>query len=788
MSLILTLARRVLRAGAGRNSIVVLVLAATAAVSMFSAASGRRAATAYDRFVAWSDVAEIMTGGYPGDVPLADLLSDAEALETVEDSWRLKALNASLVTLSDGREVRPPRLVPFAFGESRAGRTIDRVKVIEGRMPESSATDRVVIDVVAAERFDLGVGDELTLVAEYAEEPLDPLPLRVDAVVFDPRSFPTIGGWSNAFIAAMPGFVEAHPEWIDPWGESSMVHLREDAGGLDRFRAQLSEIGLGDLDLVDDLRTTRNGANAVNRLEAVLSWAVAALAAVTGLVVLIQLERRHAQTMREVLTTTEALGVRRRVLVGAAALRGAAVGLFSAALASGAAVMASPLAPVGIARDAEVDVGFHVDWVVLAPGVVLMVALGATAAATAVAAAIRSPETARRRDGTRFLDRAPAGVVPASVLVSWVGSRRRAGVLGIGAAIALLLGALTVQTGMAGLSTHPERSGGSWDAFIGIEDEEVMPGAKRMLREIDVVDGVSQGGWTGFESDGVFAFSLILEPGSGLEPAIRQGRAPMDVDEIALGSEAMGRLDVSLGDQLAIDLRPPDGAPSGTSLSHQVEVVGEVIIGSTLFQEISPDDGALMVPELAYLIDGNAEGAGLPFLVSFEEGVDPQDGLDIIHRSWSGDIALSFARFERGDVRAIEEVGVILTVLVLLVALVAAASFAHQLVVTTRTHRRDLAVLRALGAGRTVLVAAGAIAGAVVACVVITIGALCGFVVGSHVWRQVASLLVVLPDRDGPGALVGAGAVGALVGAAVLGALVVSGMARARPAEMLRSE
>lgn len=788
MSLILTLARRVLRTGAGRTALVILVLAATASVAMFGAASGRRAATAFDRFVDWSEVADITTGGYPGDVPLADLLPEAEALPQVEDSWRLKGLHVSLMTLSDGREIRPPRLIPIAFGEARAGRTIDRVKVLDGEMPAAADADQIVVDVTAAERFGLGVGEEITFVAEHVDQPLDPVTVRVAAVVSNPRSFPTIGGWSNAFVAAMPGFVEARPEWIDPWGESSMIHLRDGADGLDEFRTELSELGLGDLDLLDDLQATRDGANAVNRLEAVVSWAVAALAALTGLVVLVQLERRQATSTRAVLRTALALGVRRRDLVVAAALRGAAVGLLGAVVAAGAAILASPLAPVGIARDAEVDVGFHADWAVIASGVALMVLLGATAAAAAVATVAGSMDGVRRAPGSRWLDRAPARAVPTAVLVSWAGSRRRAGVLGISAAVALLLASLIVRTGMEGLSAEPERSGGSWDAFIGIEDEDVLPGAKRALQEIDVVDGVSQGGWSGFESNGVFVFSLILEPGSALEPAIVRGRGPMDAGEIALGSEAMQRLGVGLGDRLAVDLRPPDGESSAVAGTHQVEVVGEAIIGSTLFQEISPDDGAVMTPELAHLIEGDAEGAGLPFLVSFQGGVDPQDGLDLVHRAWSDDIAFSFARSERGDVRAIDEVGVVLSVLVLLIALVATASFAHQLVVATRTHRRDLAVLRALGAGRAGLVRTGAVAGATVACAVLTIGALGGYVVGTYVWRQVASLLVVLPVLDRPGSSLAAGLVIGMVIAAVLGALAVRSAVRARPAAALRTE
>ena len=106
------------------------------------------------------------------------------------------------------------------------------------------------------------------------------------------------------------------------------------------------------------------------------------------------------------LTILAGLGMSRAQIVAVAVLRAALAGMAGGVLAVAVAVAASPLMPVGLARQAEISPGISADALVLAAGfcalVVLMAALGAL---SAWAVSRRGPgrgEAARRAGGPRL--------------------------------------------------------------------------------------------------------------------------------------------------------------------------------------------------------------------------------------------------------------------------------------------------------------------------------------------------------------------------------------------------
>src|SRR5207248_1557800 len=79
-----------------------------------------------------------------------------------------------------------------------------------------------------------------------------------------------------------------------------------------------------------------------------------------------QLLRRDAESVMSTrFLALRAIGVRRRDVVFGAAFRGLAVGAAGAGAAAALAILLSPRAPIGLARVAEIDTGFHADGVVL---------------------------------------------------------------------------------------------------------------------------------------------------------------------------------------------------------------------------------------------------------------------------------------------------------------------------------------------------------------------------------------------------------------------------------------
>ena len=128
-------------------------------------------------------------------------------------------------------------------------------------------------------------------------------------------------------------------------------------------------------------------------------WIFAGVVALAGLVAIVIVVTREISLIDVDQETLRALGVTRcqRVLLsGPRAVLVAAGGGFLAVVGS---ALFSPLFPFGVARRADPDPGFHIDWTVVALGVI---AVASVVCVIAFIAALRStrrsgPETQRRR-------------------------------------------------------------------------------------------------------------------------------------------------------------------------------------------------------------------------------------------------------------------------------------------------------------------------------------------------------------------------------------------------------
>src|SRR4029453_9875967 len=256
-----------------------------------------------------------------------------------------------------------------------------------------------------------------------------------------------------------------------------------------------------------------------------------------------------------------ALGVTRhqRSVLGLARI--GLAGAVGAGLAGVGAVLASPISPVGVARDLEPDPGIRVEWGILVLGSVLVLTLVVMAAvgpavrtarfhrvaagrgaASAWAASAGLPATVVA--GTRFaLDPGPKGVPTRSTLV------------GAATSVVLVVATLTFATSLDHFIRSPELYGTPWDAMItastfdgsDLERNDI----ERLLGDVGAVDEVVAYG--------------LLTPGQGvldggppppiaieasprpIVPVMVDGRAPTAPDEVALGSGTLERLDVEVG-------------------------------------------------------------------------------------------------------------------------------------------------------------------------------------------------------------------------------------------------
>ena len=220
-------ARTVLRSRLSLLLCVAVSLLTVATAGACLAAAGRTS-SAFDRFVAWSDPPDVSIGG-AGEEKAEALRAELAASPDVERFEYVYTIAATVV-LDDGAALTFDQAAPLILGSSTAG---GRLKVLDGRLPDETSSDEVVITAVTEERLGLGVGDQVSLASDAGV-----VPMRVAAVVAAASEFPTVGGRTLSFLAAMPGFLEAHPDLVATYDSTAGVWLRDGAEGLAALRAR----------------------------------------------------------------------------------------------------------------------------------------------------------------------------------------------------------------------------------------------------------------------------------------------------------------------------------------------------------------------------------------------------------------------------------------------------------------------------------------------------------------------------------------------------------------------
>ena len=276
------------------------VVALTVAAAGGCLAAAARTSSAFDRFVAWSDPPDVSIGGAGEDK--AEALRAALAASPEVERFEYVYTIAATVVLDDGATLTFDQAAPLILGSSTVG---GRLKVLDGRLPDETSSDEMVVTAVTAERLGLGPGDEVTLATDAGV-----VPMRVAAVVAAASEFPTVGGRTLSFLAAMPGFLETHPDLVATYDSTVGVWLRDGTEGLPALRAHGDELGFSALDLDDQAEVTR-GVNRILRTDAIALVIAGLLAAVVGAAILHQLLRREADSVAGDLRTLGTLGVTR---------------------------------------------------------------------------------------------------------------------------------------------------------------------------------------------------------------------------------------------------------------------------------------------------------------------------------------------------------------------------------------------------------------------------------------------------------------------------------------------
>jgi hypothetical protein len=241
---------------------------------------------------------------------------------------------------------------------------------------------------------------------DFTVEELPTTPLRVSGIAAAPGEFPPIeitAGY-DPFVHFAPSFART-PSYYAPI-EALAVRLRGGPGGVPSFVAELEQRAEGrPLFTIEQAAASAATQRSIG-VQADALRVLAVVAAIAGFLVVGQLLVRQSRLDGADGPVLRAMGMSPRQLVGAAALRAATIAVVATAVAIGTAVALSPLFPIGLARDAETDVGATVDVLVLGVGAVCVMVTVALVSVLAAWRVVRQggrcEATGRRRsDGPR---------------------------------------------------------------------------------------------------------------------------------------------------------------------------------------------------------------------------------------------------------------------------------------------------------------------------------------------------------------------------------------------------
>lgn len=751
---------------------LVLMIGLGAGFALTAAGGARRASTGWARFrsvtLAPHAVVSLPQDATPGtlalvaELPSVDAVAPFSFTPVAPKGLRAEVDVASFVGLTD------------AFSNS-----VYRPRILAGRRPRAGRADEVTMNQALADRTGLRVGQRVTLVSGFDPAELTDLG-RVTVVGVHAGSFdigPNAGGATLLLPAA---FFRAHRADIEVGPPAVVARLRGGDAATPRFAEQVAAIAGPGTFVISAQEEGAAVADALH-IQAVGLWLLAAVAGLATLVAGIQALGRvlaDAGADQDVLAAMGLSMPARRALglVPALVVAGGA-----ALVAVGAAVVASPLLPTGLAGRVEPDPGVFVDELTLAAGV------GMVLAGMAIAGLLHGRSEARARaraqpDRSRRFG-PHSGRVPLDIGAGWaMGSARsparsaaRSAVVAAAAGIAGVVAVTTFAASLHHLYATDRLYGWDFDGALLTVDgtldgfDDAMIG---LAGEPTVTD-LARGELVRLSIGGQTVEALALDPVRGrVQPTLLAGRGPVAEDEVALGTETLERLGLAVG-----DMAPVDSDRQTRSLR---------IVGVAVFPELG--------------VDGDlANGALLTRAGAETLRLDRSSGLALVRVAPGAEVGKVLARHARGNVdsafpsepprlRNMREVGAIPLALAVFLALLATVAVGHAVAVSVGTRRREIAILRALGLVRNQVRAVVAIQAGVTVVAGLIVGMPFGVAIGRRTWKLIAAGLGV-PDRPVvPLTACLATVAAALIIANVMAALPAWAAARLRPAEILRTE
>jgi FtsX-like permease family len=624
---------------------------------------------------------------------------------------------------------------------------VDKPVVVQGRMFNPRSPNEVVIDENSVNQAP-PVGGTFTY-QFYAHDQVDEtgvphgpkLTMHVVGVVREVPEFLVV---SEGQVLVSPGFMARYGSQVAV-AENADIVLRHGAADVGALRHDVNTLIARGTPVLDTHATSRR----VDTTLAVETTALLLLAAAIllgGGILVAQVLERSASTIADDAPSLRALGMSRNHIGLATGLSHLVPAVLAAPVALGVAVLASPRFPVGLGRQIDPDVGYHVDWTVIGPGMAFAAVM---VLVTSVLIGRGTREDRLRHhasttpEGLRRWASPAIGLGTTMAFESGRGRRRIPVVPALLAAVVAVTGvvaSLTIDRGITTALDNPQLAGVTWDAGVtpaltAQTGRNVSPELARRVTKSGDVRAAAVVDRTVVNVGGVGAPVFSVRPVTGASSTpitftLISGRAPRGRGEAAIGPATAKDLHVGIGDTVSVAAAHP-----------RVRIVGEALFPADVHAEF--DEGLWLAPIQFDAVvppigpQGSVTDARV-VAVRFAPGTPLSKGVGTL-QSELGRLApdisppllpVEFTNLQ--NVRTLPEV------LAAFLGLIAVAALGSVLLSCARRRSHEFAVLRALGMTRgnirTILNSQGTAIGLFG----LVIGIPLGLAVGRLGWRAIA--------------------------------------------------
>jgi hypothetical protein len=754
--------------------VVALLIGSLSGLAMAAAAGARRTNTVVDRGRKAQRAFDIfMVPAYTENGERLDFDKIAAFPEVAE---ALRTPISGVKATSAGREFESSVSVMFSGHRSR---------IVSGHLPRQR--NDVAVNVLARDAWGLEAGRQLR--AQFAgpgeDEDLGPgnlaASLRVTAVISSVGDF---GGDAEPTIFVTRSFWKAHKDEI---GSVDLFMLRLKRGTADyaRFHSHIDALVGGAPVFYLESRALDDQIRRSFGLQGSALSILAAFLGVAALVIGSQLLVRLVRFEAGDDPTLRALGVGTGLLAGVGIARALLIAAGATTTAVALAFGLSRLFPLGDPGLAEPFPGPRAVGAVFAAGalavtvVLVLVSLAVLRRGSSVRAASRPSSLAA------LLARTLPGSAPAvgARLALERGTTRTTvpvrstfatAVMGVAA----LVIALTVSASLTRLLDTPRLFGWDWDVVVSGHNQRDIDTAE--LARVPGVDTFS----TGVTGQGGSALvnghevaATALNPGGGVTPPVLKGHVPVRSDEVAMAARTLRQVHSHIGGRVRMSF------PGLGGQSALFRVVGVVVLPFT-------GDNTSLGEGLFITMDGARRMfAELPADSAFVRFGPTANARTVI-----ADLGRAFPESDVDQARTpstLLDFGNVRNFPLLIagvVGLLAAGTVVHLLSSSIRAARRDLAIVKAMGASRRQLRGIVAWQSSIVVSIAMLIGTPVGLVAGRWVWILLARNYGFVAAPDIPFIAVAVIAAGGLLLANLVAAVPARTAARTPVALVLRTD